>query len=207
MRRIDDSIILDAAFELYKNNKIENVPIEEVANKAGVGTTTMYRKYKTKLGLSASVCAYKWKEYFIQIFEGRSEEELKNADAIDRLEFTLDIYIDLYKNHKDLIRFNDDFNHFLHDNKNVGKLELNEYPHTFDGVTGRFHNIYERAKVDGTIRTDITEKELLRVLLHTMMGACSHYAGGFSFGASDSEDYCRELTILKEILMNYAAGH
>lgn len=202
-RQIRDIEVLEAAFELYKTNKIENVTMEEVADKANIGVATVYRHFHTKLELAVRTSGYKWKQHFEKVFEGRTADALKDIDAIDRLEFSLNLYIDLYKNNKELISFNDDLNHYMHDNKNEEKL--GEYQNVFIGITERFHDMYERAKIDGTMRTDITEKELSRVLFHTMMGACIHYIRGFSWGSKEDEDYSNELIRLKNILMDYAS--
>jgi len=124
------------------------------------------------------------------------------VDAIDRIAFTLDLYIDLYRNHKDFLLFNDNFNHFLHENKNEDKLD--EYFNVFKSFSERFDGIYERAKIDHTMRTDLAEGEIQRILLHSMMGTCVHYARGGSWGAKDNEDYSHELMKLREILLNWA---
>ena len=55
-------------------------------------------------------------------------------------------------------------------------------------------------------RTDIPEDEFIRVTVHTMMAACTYYAGGFIWGAEDNRDYMPELIRLKEMIINYATA-
>lgn len=64
--------------------------------------------------------------------------------------------------------------------------------------------MYERAKLDHTMRTDLPEEELQRILLHSMMGTGVHYAWGFIWWVKENEDYHHELIKLKEILLNWA---
>lgn len=66
--------------------------------------------------------------------------------------------------------------------------------------------MYEKAKEDKTFRTDIPEEEFMRVTVHTMMSACSHFAGGFIWGAEDNKDYTEELLLLKEMILMYATA-
>ena len=197
--------VYEAAFKLYVEHKIESVSVANIADHTDYGVATLFRHYNTKLELAARTVAYMWGKYFAEAFEGRTPEYLKDVPAIERLSFTYDLYIDLYKNHKDLLRVNDNFNHFYHDNKNAETIP--GYADAFGGLSERFHDMYEKAKIDGTMRTDIPEDELQRVLLHTMMGACIHYLGGFSFGETKEQDYTRELIRLKEILIDYAKGN
>ena len=70
----------------------------------------------------------------------------------------------------------------------------------------RLHMMYEKAKEDHTFRTDIPEDEFIRVTVHTMMAACTYYAGGFIWGAEDNRDYMPELIRLKEMIINYATA-
>jgi len=70
-------IVLNAAYALYTKNKIENVTMKDVADYAGVGTTTIFRNYRTKLELASRVCAYKWKEYLVDKFAERTPEYLE----------------------------------------------------------------------------------------------------------------------------------
>ena len=64
--------------------------------------------------------------------------------------------------------------------------------------------MYEKAKEDKTLRTDIPEEQFMRVTVHTMMTACAHYAGGFVWGAENNVDYTGDLLLLKEMILNYA---
>lgn len=68
----------------------------------------------------------------------------------------------------------------------------------------RLHMMYEKAKVDRTIRTDIPESEFMRVTVHSMMTACAHYAEGFIWGSDDNKDYTDELIMIKEMILDYA---
>lgn len=122
---------------------------------------------------------------------------------IGRFIFTLDSYIGMYQNHKDLLQYNDNFNNYI-THQTVRQEELANFHASLNSVNTRLHMMYAKAKEDKTFRTDIPEEQFMRVTVHTMMAACTHYAGGFIWGATDNKDYTGDLLILKEMILNYA---
>ena len=174
----------------------------EIAELAGVGRATLFRYYPNKLELVIAVCAAKWKEYLDALDAKRPLESIGDIPAIDRFTFTLDSYIDMYRHHKDLLQYNDNFNHYV-THKGVKDEQLEEFHASLYSVNTRLEWMYEKAKEDYTFRTDIPRDEFFRVTVHTMMSACVHYAGGFIWGARDNKDYNPELLRIKEMILNY----
>lgn len=197
--------IIDTAFEIFVDRKIEPVSMGEIAEAAGIGRATLFRCYSNKLELVIAVCAAKWKDYFDELDKKRPISSIGRISAIDRFIFTLDSYIDMYQHHKDLLQFNDNFNHYVtHECTDNGKLE--EFHRSLYSANTRFHLMYEKAREDKTFRTDIPEDVFFRVTLHSMMAACAHYAGGFIWGAVENKDYTTELLMQKEMIIKFAKG-
>ena len=121
-----------------------------------------------------------------------------------RLIFTLDSYIDMYQNHKDLLQYNENFNHFVSHSGGVETAGMMaDFHASLYSVDTRLHMMYKRAQEDHTFRTDIPEEEFMRVTVHTMMTACAYYAGGFIWGSKNNKDYTPELLRVKEMILNY----
>ena len=194
--------IINAAFQIFVEKKIEAVSMGEIAELAGVGRATLFRYYPNKLELVIAVCAAKWKEYLDALDAKRPLESIGDIPAIDRFTFTLDSYIDMYRHHKDLLQYNDNFNHYVV-HEGVKDEQLEEFHASLYSVNTRLEWMYEKAKEDYTFRTDIPRDEFFRVTVHTMMSACVHYAGGFIWGARDNKDYTPELLRIKEMILNY----
>lgn len=194
--------IINAAFQIFVEKKIEPVSMGEIAEAAGVGRATLFRYYPNKLELVIAVCAAKWKEYLDALDAKRPLESIGDIPAIDRFTFTLDSYIDMYRHHKDLLQYNDNFNHYV-THEGVKDEQLVEFHASLYSVNTRLEWMYEKAKEDYTFRTDIPRDEFFRVTVHTMMSACVHYAGGFIWGARDNKDYTPELLRIKEMILNY----
>ena len=195
--------IINTAFRIFVEKKIEPVSITEIAEKAGVGRATVFRYYPTKVDLAIAVCSAKWKEYLDELDAKRPLSSIGDIPAIDRFTFTLDSYIDMYRYHKDLLQYNDNFNHYV-THEGVREEQLEEFHASLYSVDTRLEWMYEKAKEDHTFRTDIPREEFFRVTVHTMMTACAYYAGGFIWGAEDNKDYTPELLRIKEMILNYA---
>ena len=140
---------------------------------------------------------------FDKLDESRPISSVGEISALDRLIFTLDSYIEMYQNYKELLCYNDNFNHYVsrvgRDNEHLAAFHESLY-----SVNVRLHNMFEKAKEDKSFRTDIPEGEFLRVTVQTMMGAGEHYAKGFIWGSEKGRDYTPELLRIKEMILNYA---
>lgn len=197
--------IIDTAFQVFVKRKIEGVSMAEIAEAAGVGRATLFRCYPSKMELVIAVCSVKWKEYLDNLDAVRPISGLQDIPAVNRLTFSLDCYVDMYRNHKELLQYNDNFNYYV-THEEYKTEQLTEFHNSLYSADTRFHMMYEKAKEDKTFRTDIPEEEFMRVTVHTMMSACSHFAGGFIWGAEDNKDYTEELLLLKEMILMYATA-
>ena len=150
----------------------------------------------------AAVNAAKWKEYLDELDEKRPIASINEIPAIDRFIFTMDSYIDMCVNHKALLQFNDNFNHFV-SRAGTDSAMLNNFKSSLYSADTRFLKMYEKAKEDHTFRTDIPFEEFMRETVHVMMAACTYYANGFIWGADEDENYVSELKRIKGMIVAY----
>ena len=182
--------IIDVAFRLFVNKKIESVTMGEIAKEAGIGRATLFRYFPGKLELVIAVNTKEWKEYFDELDQKRPMSSVGDIPAIGRLFF------------KALLRYNDNFNHYV-SHSGRKDLQMDEFNQALFSANTRFHMMYEKAKEDKTFKTDMAEEEFMRITVHTMMTACAYYAGGFIWGSKENEDYTPELIKLKEMILAY----
>ena len=72
-----------------------------------------------------------------------------------------------------------------------------------DTVEARFHRLYETAKADGTLRTDVPEREMFSKTLHLMMAAVTRYAVGLVVVYEGAVNPDGELVMLEELLLSH----
>ena len=79
--------IIDTAFRLFVEKKIEAISMDEVAKEAGVGRATLFRCYNNKTELAIAVCALKWKDYLDKLDEVRPISSIHDIPAIGQIYF------------------------------------------------------------------------------------------------------------------------
>ena len=187
--------ILDAGFYIFSEKSIDKVSMANVANKAGIGIATLYRYYRTKPELVVAVGTHVWSNFIRDYTPIRNDDKMT---AVEELEFFLDSFLELYKNHKKLLCFNQFFNIYIR-NEAVPKKALNSYNEMVDKLAMRFHRIYVKGENDKTLCTEMSEKEMFLSIVHLMLAAVTRYAIGLVY-EKDSESY-KELILLKNMIM------
>ena len=184
--------ILDAGFCIFSEDKVS---MANVANKAGIGIATLYRYYRTKSELVVAVGTHVWSNFIRDYTPIRNDDKMT---AVEELEFFLDSFLELYKNHKKLLCFNQFFNIYIR-NEAVPKKALNSYNEMVDKLAIRFHRIYVKGENDKTLCTEMSEKAMFLSIVHLMLAAVTRYAIGLVY-EKDSGSY-NELILLKNMIM------
>ena len=115
-------------------------------------------------------------------------------------DFYLDSYLEVYRNYKDLLRFNQFFNVYIQSER-IDPEVLKPYRDMIEKLRRNFHMVYERAEQDHTIRTDESEEEMFSTTLHLMLAAVTRYAVGLVYIPESGLDAEKELEKLKEAML------
>ena len=148
--------ILETAFRIFVERKIEPVSMGEIVEAAEIGRASLFRYYPNKLELVIAVCTKEWKEYMDELDRTRPISSIDEIPAIDRLILVMDSCIDMYQKHKDLLQYNDNFNYYVsHMGVTRDNEHLTEFYNALYSINTRLHMMYEKAKADHSFRTDI----------------------------------------------------
>ena len=165
----------------------------------------MYRYFDKKPGFVVAVATWKWEQFREENKKRRPSADFEGMSAAEIFGFYLDSFLELYRNHKDLLRFNQFFNvYMLSEHIDAGTLQ--PYQEMIEHLKERFHIMYARAEQDHTIRTDEPEDKMFSKTLHLMLASATRYAVGLVYtpeGEFDPED---ELLFLKNVLMEKYTG-
>ena len=193
-------MFLEAGFRLFSSRNIDTVSLQEVADESGLGVATLYRYFVNKPRLVVAVATWKWEEYLKESREHRQDTGFEGMKAAEIFEFFLESFLELYRNHRDMLRFNQFFNVYVQA-ENIDPEVMKPYRDIIDDLKEGFHTIYTKGKQDGTIRTDETEEQMFSTTLHLMLAAVTRYAVGLVYAPEDAFDDETELKIMKEILL------
>ena len=196
---------LKTGFRLFSEKSIETVTLTQVAEAAGYGQTTMYRYFDKKPGFVVAVATWKWEQFQEENKKRRPSMNFEGMTAAEVFGFYLDSFLELYRNHKDLLRFNQFFNVYML-SEHIDSGTLQPYQEMIEHLKERFHIMYARAEQDHTIRTDEPEDKMFSKTLHLMLASVTRYAVGLVYtpeGEFDPED---ELLFLKNVLMEKYTG-
>lgn len=192
--------MMENGFRMFAENGIESVNLPDIAIASGVGRATIFRYFPSKLDLVIAIGTWKWEEYITERSEKASQEKLSKLSAAEHLAFYLDSFLDLYRNHPDILRFNQYFNIYVQ-GKKVTPEQIKPYMDMIRSLLDGFHDVCRKAREDHTVRTDIPEEVMLSSTFHIMLAAVTRYAIGlFTFpGSPDNHD--QELIMLRDLLL------
>lgn len=192
--------MLCEGFRLFSERGIEAVSMQEVAKACGLGIATLYRYYNTKLALVIAIGVRRWQEYTDHIRELRQARNAEGMTAAEEFSFYLDFYIDLYQNHKDLLRFNQNFNIYVQ-HEGATAEQLRPYLASIGRIGEMFHDVYEKGVRDGTLRTELPEENMFACTAHIMLAVAVRYAQGLLYRGEREEDRTEEFYLLKRMLL------
>ena len=192
--------MLREGFRLFAEKGIEPVAMLEVANACGVGIATLYRYYNTKFALVIDIAVKKWEEIADKIRAAQQQHDTAHMTAAEEFAFYLDCYSVLYREHKDLLWFNQNFNNYVQ-HEGATKEQLLPYLHSVGAFAGMFHGVYEKGTIDGTISTDLPEDKMFAATSHIMLAVAVRYAQGLLYAAEREEDRTEEYELLKRMIL------
>ena len=189
--------ILENGFRIFAENTIEKVTMNDVAKAAGIAISSLYRYYSTKPRLVMAVGTWAWDTYLKENEKRELAMAGPDRTAAEMFDYYLETFIDLYNNHRDLLRFNQFFNIFLI-TEAIAEEDKQPYVDLIRSMAERFGWIYRRAREDGTLRTDLPEKKMFSVTMHLMLAVVTRYAVGLVY--REETDAEEELRMQKRML-------
>ena len=194
--------MLNEGFRIFAERGIQAVSMQEVAAACGLGIATLYRYFNTKLAFVIAIGTKKWEEYFREINADYARRGGELMTAAEDLDFYLGSYILLYREHPDILRFNQNFNNYLA-HTDAAPEQLQDYLRVIETYREAFERLYKKGIQDGTIRTDEPIQVMFNATMHIMLAVCARYAQGLVYHTGDPEDLTRELMILKRMILNH----
>lgn len=189
--------MLHAAFQLFSERNIDSVTLSDVAAESGCPLRTVQRYFHEKDALVVETATWAFDSFAAQ-YRTRRRRPIEETTAAEDYEFFLDSFLDLYRNHADILRFNQFFNIYVRA-EHIGADQLHSYGGMIGVVRERFRALCRKGQQDGTLRTDIPADEMFSITLHLMLAAVTRYAVGLVYDVGVDPE--RELLILRDMLL------
>ena len=198
--------IIDTGFEMFSNRGIDLVSVDEIAGACGMTRATIYRYYPSKLDLVIEIGAVKWKECIAEISKRYPDGSTDSLTAREHFALLIDCFMDLYREKRGLLRFNQYFNLYV---KSAGATneQMGSYLGAVGILRGAFGRMYGKALRDGTVRTDLSEESMFSAFMHIMLAAITRYAVGLAYVSENGADPEDELKMLKKMFINYFSNN
>ena len=193
--------LLVAGFQLMSARTIEAVKLSEVAEAAGVGIATLYRYFKTKPDLVIEIGTALWRKYYVDVEAAYAARGGAAMDAAGELEFFLDSIIELYREHKDVLRFNRNFDTYVKHECCTAE-QMRPYNEAVTVFATKFHTVVRKAQEDGTLDIRVSEPKLFVNLLYIMLSVAGKYAEGLVYPPDGEHDMTDELLMLKRMIVD-----
>ena len=203
MRRKEQ--LMEAGFRLFSQYGIENVSLQRVADAAEVGVATIYNYYQTKAKLVIAISGKIWGDLWKEILEEKGSEIFESFTAYQYIEFYTDQIIRIYRERPEMLRFSNNYKNFIY-HEGIEEEPLGEHLDVLEPLRAMYHKLYEQAKVDHSIRTDLSEQELFTTVAIAMLAVAERYAQGIVWANDHKTDHTQELKYLKEMLLMWCKG-
>ena len=152
--------IIKCSYELFSENGIENISMQDIADASKIGVASLYRYFQTKEELAIEVAIYAWNketEIFSEVFTSDKFESLTGYEQFKKL---LGIFEDALVTQRSFFSFIYYFDAFIKKEK-VNVEKLREYEKTILGTNEIVVQALDKGIADGSISFTGSKNEVL----------------------------------------------
>ena len=189
--RMDRAV--ECAAGLFLKRRIADVRMTDVAEAAGVGVATLYRRFSTKTRLALAAGTLLWRRFNERIVALVESDAFLGMSGADRLERMLRLYAEGYVENAGFVLFIDDLDGLLV-TEGAPLDAVAAYGREVDSFYLIFADAYQLGLQDGSVAREVDFPVFYRSVAHALMGVAQKLARGevipsddFSTGAQELE--------------------
>lgn len=161
-----ERVIEAAKVEFYLNG-IKNSKLRIIAKRAKVGEASIYRYFKDKDDLIKIVALSYWQNH-ANSFDDYYYDRVSDKDnGLKKVEIALNIFHHLYKNHREFLKFVEDFDNY-YANEDID-CEENSFQEIIHSLRKRFVSIFNQGIADGSINPKFEAEEKYNFVSQVMV--------------------------------------
>jgi AcrR family transcriptional regulator len=184
---------VECAAGLFLKRRIADVRMTDVAEAAGVGVATLYRRFSTKTRLALAAGTLLWRRFNERIVALVESDAFLGMSGADRLERMLRLYAEGYVENAGFVLFIDDLDGLLV-TEGAPLDAVAAYGREVDSFYLIFADAYQLGLQDGSVAREVDFPVFYRSVAHALMGVAQKLARGevipsddFSTGAQELE--------------------
>ena len=196
-RSLTGDVRMDRAVEcaagLFLKRRIADARMTDVAEAAGVGVATLYRRFSTKTRLALAAGTFLWRRFNERIVALVESDAFLGMSGADRLERMLRLYAEGYVENAGFVLFIDDLDGLLV-TEGAPLDAVVAYGREVDSFYLIFADAYQLGLQDGSVAREVDFPVFYRSVAHALMGVAQKLARGevipsddFSTGAQELE--------------------
>ncbi len=163
--------IIKVALEVFKEKGIDNTKMTDVAKKAQFGVATVYRYFNTKTDLVIEAATLLWDEEIAILNNMLNEKAFTNLLSIERVRKILELFLDIYYNHQDILSFLEQFDNYMV-KKKIPQNQLDSYEKSVIDIKQSIIKAIEQGKIDGSIKKEVDADVFYVTITHSLMSLC-----------------------------------
>ncbi|ERI92442.1 transcriptional regulator, TetR family [Clostridiales bacterium oral taxon 876 str. F0540] len=163
--------VIAASIEVFQEKGIENSKMTDIAEKAKVGVASVYRYFKTKPELVIEAAVRFWEEEIGLLYGKYVNESFEKISGLDRVGRILGVFKVLYMEHKDFIRFIEEFDNYIIKEK-INPERLENYEKNIVGLKKVIFEAIDYGRRDGSIAQNIDSEIFYITTTHALMSLC-----------------------------------
>lgn len=195
--RMDRAV--ECAAGLFLKRRIADVRMTDVADAAGVGVATLYRRFSTKTRLALVAGTLLWRRFNERIVALVESDAFLGMSGADRLERMLRLYAEGYVENAGFVLFIDDLDGLLV-TEGAPLDAVAAYGREVDSFYLIFADAYQLGLQDGSVAREVDFPVFYRSVAHALMGVAQKLARGEVIPSDDFSSGAQEL----ECIVNMA---
>ena len=194
--RMDRAV--ECAAGLFLERRIADVRMTDVAEAAGVGVATLYRRFSTKTRLALAAATLLWRRFNERIVSLVESDEFLGMSGADRLERMLRLYAEGYVENAGFVLFIDDLDGLLV-TEGAPLDAVAAYGREVDSFYLIFADAYQLGLQDGSVARQVDFAVFYRSVAHALMGVAQKLARGEVIPSDDFSTGAKELECIVDM--------
>lgn len=179
--------VIEAAKIEFTEHGIKNSKLRIIAKRAKVGEASIYRYFKDKNDLIKIVAFSYWQNH-ANLFDDYYYGHVVEKDTgLKKVEVALNIFHYLYKNHKDFLKFVEDFDNYM--SREIKATEDSSFQELIYSLKRRFVSIFNEGIQDGSIKPDLDGEEMYSFVSQVMISTTQKLSARIGYLHEVDENY------------------